>query len=288
MKKHLIAILIIVLILSLGGVGIWLFIRNRNIKPLYDANCEFILSEDTQALKTKIAQAEILYAEVVSGETRLATLHNIITKLDTFDSDLNSYLVVKKIKPSKTKSLSKSYSNLTKTRSTLLVEYDEYITRMSGNLNADGSAVEVLYDKLFNKTVSYIYKYNECFNKTSNYVFTKVSKVDTIKQELYSLYSLSVSNLLNNISSNNFTSTTLIKKLNNAINLSNGNIVINSSVAGGEFSETAFKFKSHFRNSNLTILINNFVTYCNETIDINTETSNEKLAIYYAKQLLEI
>ena len=288
MKKHLIAILIIVLVLSLAGVGVWFFMRNRNIKPLYEANCEFVLSKDSDLLKSKIEQAENLYAKVVNGETRLTTLNQVIDKIDTFEKDLNSYLVLSNAKPKTTKKLSKSYTNLIDARSTLIREYDEYITRMSGNLNADGQAVQKLYDAIFNKTVSYIYKYNECFSSTSSYVFSKVYTVGNIKAELYSLYALGVNNLLNNISNNRFTNTVLISKLSSGINLSNGNINIRSNVVGGEFSQIAYKFKSHFNNSNKAILIDNFTTYYNTAINANIETSNEKLAVYYVKQILEI
>ena len=115
-------------------------------------------------------------------------------------------------------------------------------------------------------------------------------KVDTIKEELYTLYSLGVNNLLNSISNNRFASenVTLITRLNNGIKLSNGNISIKSSVDGGEFSIDAIKFKTHFNNSNLNTLITNFNTYYSESINISTETSNEKLAVYYAKKILEM
>jgi hypothetical protein len=99
---------------------------------------------------------------------------------------------------------------------------------------------------------------------------------------------LGVNNLLNNISNNNFKNTTLITKLNNGIILSNGNIDIKDSVMGGEFSIMAFKFKSHFNKSNLSTLVENFATLYNININPDNEVSNEKLAIYYAKQILEI
>jgi hypothetical protein len=294
MKKHLLAIVIIVLVLSLGGVGIWLYVRNRNIKPLYQASCEFIHDEDTALLKNKILQAEDKMTEaeqlhsLPSSGNRLSTLNQIIDKIDIFEQDLNTYLVFNNAKPKTTKNLSKSYTNLSKSRTILLREYDEYITRMSGNLNADGHAIENLYNEIFNKTVNYRYKYNACFNQTSSYVFENVYKVDTIKSELYLLYSLGVNNLLNNISNNNFKNTTLITKLNNGIILSNGNIDIKDSVKGGEFSIMAFKFKSHFNKSNLSTLVENFDTLYNININPDNEISNEKLAIYYAKQILEI
>lgn len=288
MKKHLIAILIILLVLSLVGVSVWFFVFNRNVKPLYKANCEFVLSQDTESLKTKIAKAETLYNESVSSETRLTTLSEIIDKLDTFESDLNSYLVLCNAKPKSTKKLSKSYTELIKSRSTLINEYDEYIARMSGNLNADGSAVENLYNDIFNKTVSYIYKYNSCFNQTSNYVFTKVYTVGTIKPELYSWYSLSVNNLLNNIVNNQFTKTVLVTKLNSAITLTDGNLNIKETVIGGEFNEMALKFKLHYNNCDTSVLIDNFISYYNLNVNVDIETSNEKLAVHYAKQILEI
>ena len=288
MKKHLIVVLIIILIAALTGTGIWLFVRYNNVKPLYKANCEFVFSEDTTSLTNKITQAQTLYNQVIASETRLVTLNEIISKINNFERDLNSYLVLLNSKSKTTKKLSKSYTNLTKTRSILITDYDEYITRMSGDINADGPAIQNLYNDIFNKTVDYLYDYISCFSSTSNYVFSKVYTVDTIKAELYSLYSLGVNELLNNISNNQFAYTIIISRLNNVISLTNGNMTIKSSIIGGEFSQEAFKFKQHFNNSDLSVLIDNFNIYYGLSINVNLETSNEKLAVYYAKKILEI
>ena len=288
MKKHIIRILIIVLILALLGTGAWIFVRRNKVKSLYQANCDFVVNEDSSTLISKMTYAQNLYSAILSSESRLTTLQTIIIKMDEFEKDLNSYLVLSTAKAYKTKKLSKSYSSLIKSRKTLINNYDEYITRMSGDINADGPAIQILYNNLFNKTVDYLYSYNNCFQQTSNYVFSKVYKADSIKSELYTMYSLGVTNLLNNISNNKFSSTTLITKLNNGITLFNGNIKLVDAIKGGEFSVEALNFKKYFNNSDLSILINNFNTYYNSTINLDTETSNEKLAIYYAKLILEI
>lgn len=289
MKKHIIAISILIIVLALTGVGIWLVVRHNNSKPLYKVTYEFISSEDTYTLSNNILKAENLYqSKVLSSETRLTTLHTIITKIDAFEEDLNSYLLLSSSTSSTTRKLNKNYKSLTKKRSYLITNYNEYITRMSGNINISGTALNDLYDDIFNKTVEYIYKYNSCFKSTSSYVFNKVYKVDNIKNELYLLYSLGVNNLLNNISNNQFTNTNLIARLNNGIKLVNGSIYIVESIKGGEFSPEALKFKHHFANSNLDTLIQDFETYYNSSININNETSSEKLAVYYAKIILEI
>lgn len=288
MKKHIIRILIIVLILALLGTGAWIFVRRNKVKSLYQASCDFVINEDSSTLISKMTNAQNLYNSILSSESRLTTLKTIIIKMDEFEKDLNSYLVLSTAKAHKTKRLSKSYSSLIKSRKTLINNYDEYITRMSGDINADGPAIQILYNNLFNKTVGYLYSYNNCFQQTSNYVFSKVYKADSIKSELYTMYSLGVTNLLNNISNNKFSSTTLITKLNNGITLFNGNIKLVDAIKGGEFSVEALNFKKYFNNSDLSILINNFNTYYNSTINLDTETSNEKLAIYYAKLILEI
>lgn len=290
MKKHIIIISVVVLILSLAGVGIWLGVRNKNIKPLYPANCEFVFSEDGEMLTDKITAAQTLYASVSSSDTRLTTLQTIIFKIDSFEQDLNAYLTLSNDKPKNTKSLSKSYSNLSNSRTTLIKDYNEYITRMSGNTQADGPMMQKLYNELFNKTANYLRAYNNCFLNTSNYVFEKVYTANSIKAPLYSLYSNGVNNLLSNIKNSQFSDLTLINRLNNSIKLENQNICLKNSVAGGEFSLEALNFKKYFSSSNISTLIQNFEVYYSAASSINptTETSSEKLAVYYAKQILEI
>lgn len=286
MKKFIIKFTIITLILAtIGGVALF-FVKSNNYKPLYNACCEFTTSEDTATLNSKITDAQKLYNSIFASETRLNTLNIVIKKLDTFEQDLNYYLIVNTKENKKSKSLSKSYSKLYKSRKTLIKNYNEYITRMSGNLNADGPALQKLYNELFNKTVDYIYSYNDIFLRTSEFVFKKVYKNNKIKDELYKLYSSSVLNLLNNISSNQFSNTTTIARLNNKLILQEHNIVFSNSIVGGEFSAQALNFEKHFNNSDLTKLINNFNIYYSENINATTETSSEKLAVYYVKQLL--
>lgn len=285
MKKHLVRILILILILGIIGVGIFFIVKRSKSTPLYEASCNFILSEDTEILTTKITLAQELYDDNISGETRLITLQNIITKIDSFESDLNSYLVFCKAKPIKTYKLSKTYSDLISLRKYLIVDYNEYITRMSGNTNADGNMLEKLYNELFDHTLKYVQKYNSCFKSTTNYVFTKTYKVDTLKHEIYNLYALGVENLISGVSNNRFSSTTLITRLNNGLNLSSNILTLPESVEGGEFSPEALAFKKYFNASNKANLIENFNVYYASTINPTTETSNEKLAVYYAKQL---
>ena len=287
MRKHIVSFIIVVLILGIIGAGAWTIAKRTNTKTLYQANCEFVISENSTNLATKINQAQTLYNTIFS-ENRLALLQNVITKIDGFEKDLNSYLVLTTSKLKENKSLSKSYTNLTKKRNSLITDYDEYITRMSGDLNADGNAIQKLYNDIFNKTVEYLYKYNSCFKSTTNYVFKNIYKAESIKPELYSLYSLGVDNLLNNISNNKFGDTSLISRLNNGINLTNGNLYIVSTIDGGEFSLEALKFQEHFNKSNLTTLVDNFNTYYATTMNPNVETAHEKLAVYYAKLILEI
>ena len=141
MKKHLVAILIIVLVLSLTGVGIWLVVRNNKTKPLYQSNCDFIISDDVDNLTSKMNQAQGLYNVLFPSENRITTLHNIIVKIDGFEKDLNSYLLLSQTSNKASKKLSKSYTNLINDRKILIKNYDEYITRMNGNLDADGPAM---------------------------------------------------------------------------------------------------------------------------------------------------
>jgi len=284
MKKHLIAICIIVLVLAIGGISIWVFIQNKKAKTLYQAHCEFALGNDTNLLIEKMSTAQSLYP----SETGLKILQTSIAKLDSFEADLNSYLMLSNTKNKTTKKMTKSYSSLNNSRAILITTYEEYIVRMSGNINAESPALKTLYSSLFDKTVKYLQQYNTTFITSSNYVFNNVCNVDTIKPEVYTLYSLGVNNLLSNLSGVKFADLSLITRLNNGIKLSNGNISIKSSVYGGEFSEEAFSFKRYFNSCNHSTLIDNFNTYYNTSINVSLETSNEKLAIYYAKKILEI
>lgn len=290
MKKHIIIISVIILTLSLAGLGIWLGIRNKNVKPLYQASCEFVFNEDAETLTDKITEAQTLYTTVSSSDKRLTTLQTIILKIDSFEQDLNAHLSLSTDKPKNTKTLSKAYSNLLNSRTRLIKDYNEYITRMSGNTQADGPMMQKLYNELFNKTASYLRTYNNCFLNTSNYVFGKVYTANSIKAPLYSLYSHGVNNLLDNVINNQFSSLTLINKLNTSIRLENQNIYLKSSVKGGEFSFEALNFRKYFNSCNISNLIQNFEVYYSQVASIApaTETSSEKLTVYYAKQILEI
>ena len=50
----------------------------------------------------------------------------------------------------------------------------------------------------------------------------------------------------------------------------------------------ALQFKQFFNNSNLNNIVENFDSYYNSTIDVGSEKSNEKLAVYYLKLILEV
>lgn len=291
MKKHIIAIIIIICILSLVGVGIWLVVRNNNSKDLYEVSTQFIFSEDTDALSQDILKAQTLYTtKVSSSETRLNTLHKTITEINAFEKDLIAYLALIDNNNSKAREINKAYKSLEGTRTLLLDSYDQYITRMEGNIHADGTAVYDIYDDIFNKTVNYLKEYNSCFKQTANYVFDHLDNNGNLKSQIYTLYFSNVENLIKGISDYQFASTYAIDTLNDLISLDNYNIKINTKLEGGEFSTEAIKFKQYFNASNLTTLVNNFETLHKESATINpeTETSNEKLAIYYLTQILEV
>ncbi len=296
MKKHFLGILIFVLVLLVCGVGFYIYTNNFKAKPLYETNTQFVINEDTENLILKINDAHDSY--IYSGETRLTTLSLIISKLDSFEKDLNSYLVLSNINTSSTKKLSKSYENLTKHRKALITNCEEYITRMEGDKNADGPAIQNLYNDLFNKTLKYVKEYNKCFESTSKFVFSKVYKADTLKTEVYSLYSKALQDVIDNVANNRFGDLSLINRLNKGVTLSNiptslnttkllnYNLNINSSIEGGEFSTIAQNFKTNFKNSDMQILVENFNSYYR--LNFNNCDSNEKLAVFYLSQLLNL
>lgn len=290
MKKHVIGFMIVLLILTLVGTGAWLVIRYNNAKTLYQVSCDFAFSEDSKTLTKKIENAQSLYDAQISGETRLMVLYEINLKINSFEKDLISYLQMSDIKPAKTKELNKKYSSLSSHRKELIKNYDEYIIRMNGNLIADNSAIQNLYKNLFARTVSYLQKYNSCFASISQHVFNKVYRAETIKPQLYSLYSLGVTNLLSSISNSSFTynALTTIDRLNSGIELENGTLKIKTSVDGGEFSSDARNFKQYFTECDKSNFISNFEDYYSSYVNPTVETSKEKLAMYYAKRILEI
>lgn len=298
MKKHIIAIVIMIIVLSAVGVGIYFVASKTNKQSLYNANTDFVYSVNTKTLTDNIAASEELYQSKIStGESRLTELNNIIKKLDTFEKDLNVYLMKSSKKTSQTNSLSKKYKTLTSKRESLINNYAEFYTRIDGNTNIDGNFAESLYDEIFDITVSYVYDYNSCFESTCNYVFGKLYTANSIKPELYALYSGAVKDLLNTISNHQFATVSLVNRLTSGINLVYGNIVIKHHTAnstfepnlvGGEFSAYGLSFQKYFNASNKEVLTLNFENYYHIAIDPTIETSNEKLAVYYAKQILEI
>ena len=288
MKKHIIIISILICVILGVGVGVWYIMRKSDNQSLHSTVGQFILDDDTKALNDKMVKAESLYkSKVDNSETRLTMLNEVIAKIDIFEKDLHSYLILSGSKSSANK-LNKKYKSLSGTRDLLITNYDEYITRMQGNVNIDGSALNDLYNELFDKTIDYLYDYNACFRTTASHTFDKVYTAENIKEQLYALYSEAVVDLANNISNHKFSNITLISILNEGIVLDNGNIQLKEDVKGGEFSTQALKFKKHFNNSNISSLVKNFNTYYSLSINPATETSNEKLAVYYMKQILEI
>lgn len=291
MKKHIIAIIVVLCIVSLVGVSIWFFVRKNKTRPLYETCVDFTYSSNTQSLHDDVVKAQNLYSQKgSSSDTRLTTLGNIILKLDAIQNDLNSYLILSNAKASSTNKLSKSYKSLSGTRNVLLTNLDEYITRMSGNTNISGSAVNDLYNDILDDTVSYIYKYSSCVESINNYVFNKVYKTDNIKQQIYLLYLTSSNHLLGNISNHQFESTSLITitRFNSNIKIVDGVIKLRDTNLGGEFSNNAMMFKSNFNKSNVAVLVKNFETYYSVTINPTTETNVEKLAVHYLKLIMEV
>ncbi len=288
MKKHFKVIIIVISILAVCGVGLWFVLSRTKVEPLAQAVNSFIEHEETEDLHERLTTSQSLYSEHYN-DTRMNSLKEVLLKLDTFEQDLNSYLVVCNAKPKTTKNLTKSYNNLASARTNLIKDCDEYIVRMRGNTLAEGQTVKSLYNSLFNKVANYISQYNACFLDTSNFVFTSVAPSNNIKLQMYSLYSHGVKNLVGNISNSQFKELTTINRLNSSISLDGyNNIKLKSGILGGEFSSLALNFKKHFNNADKNDLISNFNTYYSLTINSDTETSNEKLAVYYFRQIVEV
>ena len=288
MKKHFKVILIVISILAVCGVGLWFILSRTKVEPLNKTVNSFIENDNTENLRERLTTSQSLYSTHYS-DTRLDSLKEVLLKLDTFEQDLNSYLVVCNTKPKATKDLTNAYNSLEKSRTSLIKDCDEYIVRMRGNTMAEGQPVKSLYNSLFNKVANYISQYNTCFLNTSNFVFTSVAPSNNIKLQMYSLYSHGVKDLLSNISNNQFKELTTINRLNSSITLDgHNNINLKSSVLGGEFSLLALNFKNHYNNADKANLISNFNTYYSLNINPDTETSSEKLAVYYFRQIAEV
>ena len=289
MKKHLKVILIVISIIAVCGVGLWFALSRTKTETLPNTVSAFVEHDNTADLHTRLTTSQSLYSKHYSTDIRLNTLKDILAKLDEFEQDLNTYLIMCNAKAKETKTLTKSYNNLSSIRTNLIKDCDEFIVRLKGNTSAEGQTVKSLYNNLFNKVANYLQEYNNCFLNTSNYIFNSVTSNSNIKLQLYSLYSYGVSNTLNNISNSQFKDLTIIKKLNTSIKLDeHNNLILKSSVAGGEFSVLALNFKKFYDNCDKNALIDNFNTYYSLNISPDTETSNEKLAVYYVKQILEV
>ena len=288
MKKHLKVILIVISILSVCGVGLWFAFSRTKTETLPNTVSAFVEHSDSQDLHLRLTTSQTLYSKHYS-DTRLNSLKSILTKLDEFEQDLNTYLILCDVKPKETKTLTTSYKNLSSSRKNLIKDCDEYIVRMKGNTLAEGQTIKTLYNNLFDKVKNYLLEYNSCFANTSSFVFSSVASSSSIKSQLYSLYSYGVTNTLTNISNSQFKSLTTINRLNSVIKLDTyGNPVLKDSVAGGEFNILALDFKNYYNNSNKNELISNFDSYYTLNINPETETSNEKLAVYYFKQIMEV
>lgn len=289
MKKHFKVIIIVISVLAVCGVGLWFVLSRTKDKPIQDVVNSFIENTDTSNLHARLETSQSLYSKHYT-DTRLNSLRSVLVKLDDFEQDLNTYLTVCNIKPKTTKDLSKSYNELSSARASLIKECDEYIVRMQGNTLAEGQTVKSLYNSLFNKVASYISQYNSCFLNTTNFVFSSVTSSNNIKHQMYTLYSHGVKNLISNISNSQFKELKTITRLNSLITLDEyNNIQLKSSVVGGEFSILALNFKKYFNSSNKDALVSNFnIYYDSSNINVDTETSNEKLTVYYLKQITEV
>lgn len=281
MRKHIIGVLIAILVIILAGVLVWFFVFKNANSGLYSSTSSYIHNDNTTTLQTYLAQSNQLYTTNSRGETtenRLLMLAEVIDKMNIFEKDLNAYLVVDAKKTSK---ISKSYKILEGSRELLLEDLDKYIIRMSGNTAVDGTSVKDLYNDMVVKTANFIGEYNECFIKTVNYVFDKVYTSGNIKKELYTLYSYGVNNLISTMENYKFPNANMIKLLNDCIKLENNSIKF--TVDGGEFHANALNFKTYFYQSNLSNIVENFITYYYSTADITDSLSNEQLTAYYFK-----
>lgn len=289
MKKHIVGVIIALVVIILSGVLLWMFVFKKNDSDLYSACSNYIHSEDTSKLQTSLQKANSLYtlnSKGDSSEKRLLKLGNIIEKINIFQLDITSYLTLDSKKTSK---ISKSYKSLEGSREYLLEELDTYITRMSGNTLASSSSVANLYNDIVKTTTDFVQEYNKCFNSSATYVFEKVYTTSNIKNELYSLYSACVDNLISTSANYQFPNMPVLDKLNSKIILENNCIKFASSISGGEFSEQALKFKHYFGQCSVASFANNFIdNSANSSFDPETETSTEKLTMYYLKQILEM
>lgn len=284
MKKKTIQIIAIILTIAIiGGVIALFVIYNKKPKSIYSSVATFIDNDEKQTLNYNINIAENTYkTQISASENRLTTLNSIISKLDEFEYDLCTYLVCSS---SSSKQLIQDYNNLIYKRSCLINDLKDYIVRMNGNIEADGNEVQNLYNHVFELTIDYINDYNNCFIQTINHIFNKVVSPYNIKNEMYSLYSNAVDDLLNNVTNHQFNTTFTINILNN-ISLQNSNIALNNGLCGGEFNDIVIKFRNAYSNCNITNLLLNFEEYYTTSTDETTETNIDKLTVFYLKQML--
>ncbi len=288
MKKRIILTIIAMCVILLIGAGIWLYISREKSTTLYQAKSDFVLSEDTTILNTKLATSESLYESIDSTDSRITILLTVINKLNSFEADLTSQVVSNNTKSSKINKLNKGYKKLANEREDLIKYCDTYIISMTGNTAADGTWAKDLYNNLFNHTVNYIKNYCSNLEASSDYVFTKINTASQLKHQLYRLYIYSVKDALENINNYQFGKTFALTTFNSLITLNNGNFQLKESLIGGEYSEQALKFVNTITKCDMSTFVKNLEANYNSIINDTAETPAEKLATLYLKQILGV
>ena len=276
------------LFILIMGLGCWVYFSQPKSKSVYEAKADFILNNDTSTLITKLNSSQNLYEGVFSQDARLTELINIIEQLNSFETDLLSLSINHKSTSNKIDKINKSYKILEQERKNLIKTCSIYITSMQGNTAVDGSWERELYNSLFNKTATYITNYCSAFEQSATYIFNTINTSCELKHQLYRVCIYSIKHSINSIVSSQIVDNFALEFIANNIQLDNGNIQINSSLVGGQFSEEALQFIQAISKCDIAQFVANLKTNYFLIINPSSETNNEKLATFYIKKILEV
>lgn len=288
---------IIILICTVGTIGLVAFNFLHDLEPAYKiynhtynytqhTNTKILYSElnDCSDLTTSVLASTTLTNEQKSYLQGLATS---ISKLDSFEYTLALTLISEDKKTSKTSKIIKSIKQLNTLRNELLFELDVYTIKMSGNTIGDPVGT---YSNIIETVLNFLNEYNNTFDLLKDYIVSEDINFNITTINIFNIYSTAIENLYNNFDKENIyfknEAYSTILKLNNLIVISNNNL--ETVVAGGVYSTTAYNFNYYFSKVETQAFVQKFHLKSYDNIDISTEKQLDTLTYYYLLTLLEV
>lgn len=292
-KKVFSIITIVSVILTIFGVG-FLFMRNLHTgKQVYNNVCSFHTSPDSNNLKDGLTNCAIQTEEVLATTLNSAQkeyLYDLSTTLDKLaasESYLMSKLLFDNRKALATNQIANNYNDLSAKRSDLIHKILIYRIKMSGNIYGDPVGT---FNIMVEDVLSYLDDYTNTLQQLNNYVYNTLNLNNETAFNLISIHFDIVHNVCNNYKDLTFLNATL-ETLNNFNSrfrfLDNGNLVVNSTLIGGLYSNEAYQFNRYYSNCDKAKFAIKFVDMKNLSINPVTEKDYTHLAFYYLNLLVK-